>query len=203
MTRTLKQKVGKMNASTANSDDAAAAVSQPAPTEVGTRPAGRIDDSRALVHTRMGQVVLAMLRSQRYAHLPINDLQRLALNPLLADRIAFAQGEDDPADAPPIGMAVWASVSDDVAAKIAGQANAGVFPVHLDGSDWRSGDNVWLLDIIVPNRRAGTSVFMNFGKLVGGRSFRMHPVVAKSVDSEIVQKIRDLTHGAGNARLTH
>ena len=157
-----------------------------------SKPPQRLGARRQLLQLRMGQVVLAMLRLARYRHLNIADLKACALEPLLQDRIAFATGEDDNGAATPVGMAVWASVSDDVHAKIAGAANRGQFPVRLDKGEWRSGDIVWLLDILAPDRKAATTVFMNFHKLASGRPFRMHPAVAQSVDPAIIDKIREL-----------
>jgi cytolysin-activating lysine-acyltransferase len=152
----------------------------------------------------MGQLTLAMLRLARYKGLSIADLDTLALQPLLNDRVAFAHGESEATSAMPLGMAIWASVSDAVSARIAEQVNAGMFPLRLGKDEWASGDNVWLLDIVVPTKRAGTSVFMNFGSLIGGRSFRMHPVVLQSVDRSIVDKISGLGQSkAEDATTTH
>jgi cytolysin-activating lysine-acyltransferase len=165
------------------------------PTTSSITPVGTLGGARGLLQQRMGQLTLAMLRLARYKGLSIADLDLLALRPLLNDRVAFAHGEGEDTSAMPLGMAIWASVSDAVGAKIAEQVNAGAFPLRLAKDDWTSGDNVWLLDIVVPTKRAGTSVFMNFGSLIGGRSFRMHPVVLQSVDRSIVDKISSVGQG--------
>jgi cytolysin-activating lysine-acyltransferase len=166
------------------------AVVPPQATGPSVKAAGTLGSARAMLQQRMGQLTLAMLRLPRYKNLPIGDLDRLALQPLVNDRVAFAHGED--MTATPIGMAIWASVSDAVSERIAGQVNSGVFPLRLDKEDWTSGENVWLLDVVVPTKRAGTSVFMNFGSLTDGRSFRMHPVVLQSIERQIVDKIANL-----------
>lgn len=191
-----------VNASLSAKPVAAPAIPEPI---LAVRPAGSLGSARGALQQRMGQLTLAMLRLPRYRHLPLGDLDILALRPLLNDRVAFAHGEGDDTSEVPIGMAIWASVSDAVSERIAGQVNSGVFPLRLGKDEWTSGENVWLLDVIVPNKRAGTAVFVNFGSMIGGRSFRMHPVVLKSVDRQIVDKIANLGQGmpVATAPTTH
>ncbi|MFB9910357.1 toxin-activating lysine-acyltransferase [Rhizobium paknamense] len=55
-------------------------------------------------------------------------------------------------------LATWATVSDELEAKIREQIKAAVFPVRLKSADWRSGDKVWLLDVIAPSRELATMV---------------------------------------------
>lgn len=155
--------------------------------------------ARALFHQRAGQLFLALTRLERYRDIPVGELKALFLQPLLDDRIAFAHREGDDAGAMPSGMAVWATVSDAVSERIAADANAGTFPILLDAGDWTSGETVWLLDLIVPDKRAGTAMFMNFGQLMGGRSFRAHPIVWRMVDKSITDKFADLKRSATSA----
>ena len=152
--------------------------------------------ARSLFHQRAGQLFLALTRLARYRDIPAGDLKSLFLQPLIDDRIAFAHRDGDGATAMPIGMAVWASVSDSVAERIAADANANTFPVRMEAQDWTSGETIWLLDLLVPDQKAGTAVFMNFGKLIEGRSFRAHPVVWGMVDKSITDKFADLRPSA-------
>lgn len=84
------------------------------------------------------------------------------IEPLLRDRvaIAFAKNESDQRDAnpAPVGVAIWASVSEEVDAKINEQVKAGVFPTRLAQDEWTSGETLWLLDILAPNRKAASAV---------------------------------------------
>jgi cytolysin-activating lysine-acyltransferase len=110
----------------------------------------------------------------------------------MRDRLAIAhrtvdgkpQGDEDVA-----GIAIWASVSDAVDAKITEQVKAGVFPVRLAGEDWVSGDKVWLLDVIAGDRK-GTAVLTNFRQLSGERAVKIHPLVARLIDPEVLEKLR-------------
>ena len=87
----------------------------------------KIAELRTRVRLNMGQVVLAMMNLPRYRHQALADLTHLVLDPMMRDRIAIAHrtldgkplGEDDIA-----GIAIWASVSDSVDAKITEQVKA-------------------------------------------------------------------------------
>jgi cytolysin-activating lysine-acyltransferase len=156
----------------------------------GQRAPAPLGAVRQTIQLRMGQLVLACARLPRYRDVPLKALMASLLEPLQRDRVAFAEKNGEL-----VGMALWASVSDAVSDKITRQIGDKVFPLDLAANDWNSGENVWLLDVIVPNRKAGTAVFMNFAQLIGERSFRLHPVVAQSVDPELVEKMNAMLKG--------
>ncbi len=86
---------------------------------------------RTRLQATFGQVVLALTAVPRYQYQSVGDLTHLVLEPLIRDRVAIATSKpkDEPAPQGPLaGIAVWASVSDIVDAKIQGQIKAGVFP---------------------------------------------------------------------------
>src|SRR6267378_1853174 len=118
-----------------------------APAQISPEMRLRIAELRSRVQLNTGQVVLAMMNLPRYRHQTLGDLTHLVLDPMMRDRLAIAhrtvdgkpQGDEDVA-----GIAIWASVSDAVDAKITEQVKAGLFPVRLANEDWASGDKVWL-----------------------------------------------------------
>jgi cytolysin-activating lysine-acyltransferase len=183
----------------ARADAAAPPAPQPqtptgaAPAQITPEMRARIAELRSRVQLNTGQIVLAMMNLPRYRHQTLGDLTHLVLDPMMRDRLAIArrsvegkpQGEDDVA-----GIAIWASVSDAVDAKITEQVKAGVFPVRLANEDWVSGDKVWLLDVIAGDRKAATAVLTNFRQLSGERAVKIHPLVARLVDAEILEKLR-------------
>ena len=87
------------------------------------------------------------------------------------------------------GLAIWASVSEEVDAKIREQAKAGVFPVRLAADDWNSGEINWLLDVIAPNQKATASVIANLRQVMKEGDLRMHPIIARLVDPETLEKM--------------
>ena len=113
------------------------------------------------------------------------------LEPLIRDRIAIAYPKDEERTAMTdlAGLAIWASVSDEVDAKIRDQIKGGVFPIRLKAEDWQSGEINWLLDVIAPTKETTASVIANFKQVVKGGDLRLHPIVAKLVDAETLEKM--------------
>ena len=151
----------------------------------------KIKGSRARVHETFGKVALAMMAVPRYRHLSIADLQQLVLEPLIRDRIAIAQPakEDGPQLEALAGIAIWASVSAEVDAKIREQIKAGIFPVRLKPEEWTSGDINWLIDVIAPTPKLATAVIANFKQVIKQGDLRIHPLVTRLVDPEALKKM--------------
>lgn len=151
----------------------------------------KISEIRSKVNETFGQVALAMMAIPRYRHQSIGDLNHVLLEPLIRDRVAIANSSkgDDPAKSPLAGVAIWASVSDEVDAKIREQIKAGVFPIRLKGDEWTSGTNNWLLDIIAPNSQLTTSVISNFKQVLKEGDLKIHPLITRLVDPEALKKM--------------
>lgn len=146
---------------------------------------------RSHVRESFGNVVMTMMMLPRYRHQTLADLGHLVLDPLIRDRVAIAYPREEGGNAMAdiAGVAIWASVSDEVDANIREQIAAGSFPVRLKGEDWTSGENNWLLDVIAPNEKTTAAVIANFRQLVKGGSLKLHPLVARLVDAETLQKL--------------
>lgn len=146
---------------------------------------------RSQVRESFGKIAMAMMALPRYRHQTIADLQHLVLEPLMRDRIAIAYpAKAEKSEISDIaGLAIWASVSEEVDAKIREQAKAGVFPVRLAADDWNSGEINWLLDVIAPNQKATASVIANLRQVMKEGDLRMHPIVARLIDPETLEKM--------------
>lgn len=149
---------------------------------------------RARLQSAVGQVVMAMSMVPRYKAQPIGDLQSLVIEPLMRDRIAIASEKADegadPASGALAGIAFWASVNDETDARIREQIKAGTFPIRLKPEDWTSGEKVWLLDVIAPTQKMAAAVMINFRKVLkSGADVRIHPVVARQMDPELLKKL--------------
>lgn len=151
----------------------------------------RIAELRTHVRESFGKTVMAMMMLARYRNQTLADLQHLVLEPLIRDRIAIAYpGAKDASPANDIaGLAIWASVSEEVDARIREQIKAGTFPVRLKPEDWTSGDRNWLLDVIAPDKRSTANVIANFKQVVKQGSLRLHPMVTRLVDEETLKKM--------------
>ena len=161
----------------------------------------KIGAIRTRIHSTFGQVVLAMTAVPRYRHQTVADLTHLVLEPLIRDRVAIASPKPKNEGDPPgtlAGIAIWASVSEDVNGKIQEQIKAGSFPIRLKSDDWTSGDIIWLLDVVAPSQKLSTSVLANFRQVVKEGQVRIHPIVAKMVDPELLKKMGAVPSSATN-----
>ena len=151
----------------------------------------QVANLRAQMRDSFGKVVMAMMGLPRYRHQTLADLQHLILEPLMQDRIAMAYPSDtDRPDKGEIaGLAIWASVSDEVDAKIRDQIRAGTWPVRLKAQDWTSGETYWLIDVIAPDQKASVSVLANFKQVVKEGDLRLHPIIGSLVDKEVLNKM--------------
>lgn len=150
----------------------------------------KLTSLRSHVRESFGKVVMAMMMLPRYRHQTLADLQHLVLEPLIRDRIAIAQrASDEPLAEDMAGVAIWASVSDEVDAAIREQIKGGAWPLRLKAEDWNSGSINWLIDVIAPDQRATASVIANFRQVAKEGSLRLHPLIARLVDEETLKKM--------------
>ncbi len=153
--------------------------------------AQKVATLRSQVRESFGKVVMSLMLLPRYRSQTLGDLQHLVLEPLLRDRVAIAYPgkTDESALADITGLAIWASVSEEVDRSIREQVKAGVFPVRLKAEDWTSGSINWLLDVIAPDQKATANVIANFKQLVKEGSLRLHPLITKLIDEDTLKKL--------------
>lgn len=153
--------------------------------------AAKVAQVRTHIRETFGKVAMSMMMLPRYRNQTLGDLQHLLLEPLIRDRVAIAQrgGEEAVPLADMVGVAIWASVSEEVDGRIREQIKEGTFPLRLKAEDWTSGDINWLLDVIAPDQRTTTSVIANFKQVVKDGSLRLHPIITRLVDTETLQKM--------------
>lgn len=159
-------------------------------TKIDPETLKKLSNLRAQVRENFGKVTMAMMALPRYKHQTIADLYHLVLEPLMRDKVALAY--PTAADQPMVdvsGMAIWASVSKEVDAKIREQISAGVFPIRLKAEDWVSGDINWLLDVIASDEKTTGSVIANFRKVAGEGELRVHPIIGRLVDKDMLERM--------------
>jgi len=160
------------------------------PPEVDPEIMKKLTQLRAQVRESFGKIVMSLMALPRYRHQTIGDLQHLVLEPLIRDRVAMAYPSDAEGMAQDMsGLAIWASVSEEVDAKIREQVRAGVFPVRLKADEWASGDINWLLDVIAPDQPTTVQVIANFKQVIKGGDLRLHPLITRLVDRETLEKM--------------
>ncbi|WP_297779342.1 toxin-activating lysine-acyltransferase [uncultured Roseovarius sp.] len=92
----------------------------------------------------LGQAVWLMTMDKRYRDRPIREIERIVATPILMRQFKlYSKGKQ------PVAFLIWASVSDAVNAKVeAGE------PLALE--DWRSGENLVVVDVVSPFAAAET-----------------------------------------------
>ena len=104
--------------------------------------AGRTDAAAArkpTVSHMLGEITWLLTQSPTHKHFALADLEWLVMPPLLLEQYRVFHGETTP-----VGVALWASLSAEAEAKL----NAGVGRLRPD--EWKSGDRLWLVDLIAP-----------------------------------------------------
>ena len=156
----------------------------------------QIGELRSKIQISIGQTFLAMMDLPRYKHISLADFSHLIVNPLLRNRVAIAHksaienGQAKVDEETIAGIAIYATVSPAVDAKITEQTKAGVFPLRLAPEDWTSGDLPWLLDVIAADRAQATSELANFRQVVGEKPIKIHPMVARLIDPAVLEKLK-------------
>jgi cytolysin-activating lysine-acyltransferase len=192
-----KKQDGSANGKAANGHAAELETDSPPVAESISNPqldpeiAKKVAAVRAQVRESFGKVVMAMMMLPRYRSQTLADLQHLVLEPLIRDRVAIAYPGNTQNDvlADISGVAIWASVSDEVDAAIREQIKAGVFPLRLKSDDWNSGKINWLIDVIAPDRKTTASVIANFKQVVKEGALRLHPIITRLVDEDVLAKM--------------
>jgi cytolysin-activating lysine-acyltransferase len=164
---------------------------------------------RSKIQISIGQTILAIMDLPRYKHMSLADFSHLIINPLLRNRVAIAHksitenGTSKVDEETIAGIAIWASVSPAVDAKITEQTKAGVFPIRLAPEDWISGDLPWLLDVIAGDRQQATAVLANFRQVVGEKPIKIHPIVARLIDPAVLEKLKLASAAEEKSALTN
>jgi cytolysin-activating lysine-acyltransferase len=169
------------------------AAAAPAPAKdasLNPEMAAQIAAFKARIQASIGEVVLAMLNLPRYRNQTLADLMHLVVEPMIRDRIAIARAGGEGKVEETAGIAIWASVSEAVDAKIREQIQARVFPIRLKAEDWNSGETTWLLDVIAPSQKVATAVLASFKQVVKDKPIRVHPIVSQLVDPAVLEKMK-------------
>lgn len=143
---------------TRNKDaDMAAAVATSSGAAAGAGPrltpaaAAKANEMGKRIAAAFGEIVGVLMRTPQHRHAFLADLEWLVLPPIGAGQFALAEARHKESGlAFPVAVILWASVSDEVDARLrstAGSAN-GQHKLHLrlKPDEWTSGPNAWLIE---------------------------------------------------------
>jgi cytolysin-activating lysine-acyltransferase len=87
----------------------------------------------------LGEIVWLMTQSPLHKHFALADLEWMVMPPILLRQFRLFHDKGRP-----VGVALWAFLSDDAEAKLS------LSPVRIRPDEWKSGDRCWLIDLIAP-----------------------------------------------------
>ncbi len=136
-------------ATTAAADGKAHTAPHPISPEEAQR---RAEQSRRMA-AAFGEIVSVLMRADAYRVLTLAHVERLVVPAVITGQFSLAEAQSkENGFMAPIGVVLWASVSPEIDAKLAASANA-IF--ELDARQWRSGENIWLVDAVGDQRVIG------------------------------------------------
>ena len=102
------------------------------------------------VHASLGGIVSVMMRSPRYQTVTLGYLQALVSPAIGTGQFAIANAHDkERGVAAPVALALWASVSPEVDARLSALGDQ---PMVLPMQDWRSDEIPWLMALVGDQR---------------------------------------------------
>ena len=117
--------------------------------------AQRKKQQRQLLNSRMaaaqfGNIVTVLMQSPGHRDARLSDLYRTVVPPLLANQFKLAEAvQKGSGTALPVGVILWARVSDEMHQKLCKQPEQ---PIILEPKDWNGGNNYWIVDAVGPQR---------------------------------------------------
>jgi cytolysin-activating lysine-acyltransferase len=106
----------------------------------------------------LGEMTWLLQQSPLHRHFSIADLEWMIMPPLMLEQYRIfrgnpnppKEGEDAAPGTTPMGLALWAMLSEEAEQKLNAMVMGGQGPVRLRPDEWRSGDRLWLIDLIAP-----------------------------------------------------
>jgi len=114
-----------------------------------------------------GQATWLMTQSRGHRNMFISDLEWMVMPPILLRQFRLFPGKDQP-----LGMALWAQLSDEASQRL--EQGGG----KLKPEDWKSGDNFWLVELLAPFGHHEAMLNDLKKSIFKGKQFKMHTMNA-------------------------
>lgn len=109
-----------------------------------------------------GQATWLMTQSRGHRTMFISDLEWMLMPPILQRQFRLFPGKDQP-----LGIALWAQLSDEASARLEQGGK-------LKPDDWKSGDNYWLVELLAPFGQQEAMLGDLKASVFKGKHFKMH-----------------------------
>ncbi len=150
----------------------------------------------------LGEITWLLTQSPIHKVLPISALELLAMPAILNEQLFIFRDGDQP-----VGVALWAYCNEATEKKLeAGVLSKGKM---LSLEDWKSGDKIWLVDLVAPfsteqNRQADIMLADLVSGPLKGKTFHYHRIdkhgtreaveVAADAGDKLAQAIKSSRH---------
>lgn len=101
----------------------------------------------------LGEICWLMSQSAYHKHFSLGDLEWMVMPAVLAEQFRIFRSEQGP----PLGVALWAYLSPDIESRFVAQVESGA-GARLKPDDWKSGDRLWLVEVIAPQASDGNNL---------------------------------------------
>lgn len=117
-------------------------------------------------------IISVLMRSPAYNEISLGQLRQRIVPPFLANQylIAHAKQKDGGKPAFPAGVAFWARVSDEVDARLTNEPGTAA---QLTPQEWKSGNNLWVIEIVAHEKVASMIIGQLRSQVFGGNSFKV------------------------------
>ena len=123
----------------------------------------------------LGEIVWLMSQSPLHKQLFISDTEWLVMTPMLLQQFRLFYDKQKP-----VGVIFWASVSEEVEARL------GAGTTRMRPQDWKSGDRLWVVEAIAPFGGAEEMVKDLKAKVFPGREIKALAVGPKGREVRVV-----------------
>ncbi|GAB4528981.1 MAG: hypothetical protein Kow00133_17810 [Amphiplicatus sp.] len=135
----------------------------------------------------LGEIVWLYSQSPTHKHFTIGDLEWMVMPAILLEQFRIFHGEKAP-----VGVAVWAWLSEEAERRLKDAVAAGR-GARLKPDEWKSGDRLWVLDLVAPlatpdNKLVEAMLADLAQNVFPGRTIRLHatdPATGKREMKEI------------------
>ena len=132
----------------------------------------------------LGEIMSVFLQSPVHRSVTLGALSRMVLPPFLTKQYVLARAKSEQGDYPPtpVGVALWARVSDEVDQRLTAEPGK---PIELRPDEWRSGENCWLVEVAAAPKVAQSMVRDLMKRLPDGQ-----PLKAKVIGQDGKRRIK-------------
>ena len=151
-----------------------------------------VDASKPTVSHVLGELTWVLSQSPAHKHFAIGDLEWLVMPAILLEQFRVFHG-----DKHPLGFALWAYLSEEAETRMTTAVASGG-GARLRPGDWKSGDRLWLIELVAPfatpdNKLTEAMIADLVRNVFGDKKFKFHSTDLTTGKREV----QEIGKGAG------